>query len=201
MWIHVTSERTLDLRLFAPESDNRLAIRFRVGDGSPRDVHAGAGLDPGVIARYVDKKTGELQYVEDDALRLRTTMAEIHCELKPLDDSIGHWPVYTERFKFGPGHLEGRGTLIVIPNVTPGRWRLTLTGFYEALFSCHETLLTRDFTFSRGSGPMWGLPPVRRSPAAVKCSPLCNACGGGKYPASLGVWDAHRPWDEPNTCG
>jgi len=176
VWIHVTPEKTLDLRLFAPESDNRLAIRFRVGDGSPRDVHAGAALDPDVIARYIDKKTGELPFIENDAQRLRATTAEISCELKPLESSIGHWPGDTQRFKFSPDNLKGQGPQFVIPNVTPGRWRLTLTADYDVVFSCEESLLTRDFTFSKGMAPMEILMPPAALVGAIE-NPVRDAWG------------------------
>lgn len=155
LWIRVTPEKTLDLRPFAPGTDSRLTIDFIVGDGSPRDVHAGAGLDAGLIAKHTDPKTGELPYLDDESQRLRVEPSEITCDLQPLDESITHWPIHAEAFDFSAGNLlKANPRDIVIPNVSPGRWRLTLTAAHGSVFSAGETLLTRDFVFARGMAPL-----------------------------------------------
>jgi hypothetical protein len=156
LWIRVSPEQTLDLRLFAPENDHRLAIRFAVGDGSPGHVHAGAGLDAAVRAKHVDPSTGELPFLQDEDQRLRALPSEITFDVKPLDDATTHWPICRERFCFSPRHLLQAGPgHIVVSNLTPGRWRLTLSASYGWLQRAEEgTLLTRDFVFTPGMAPL-----------------------------------------------
>ena len=174
VWIRVTPEKTLGLRLFAPETDSCLAVRFLVGDGSARDVHAGAALDADVIAKHADKKTGELPFIKDDRVRFRAQIAEIACEIKPLEEAIDHWPIVTEQFKFSPGNLlKGDRSRLVIPNLSPGRWRLTLTAVYDSLFRCDETLPMRELVFVRGMGPL-----EIRMPAAALAGTIENPARG-----------------------
>jgi hypothetical protein len=155
-WIRVSPEQTLDLRLFAPEDDHRLTIQFAVGDGSSRDLHAGAGLDAAVRAKHVDPSTGELPYLEDEDQRLRALPSEIAFDLKPLDETTTHWPICHERFSFSPRNLLQAGPgHEVLANLTPGRWRLTLSASYGGLLRAEEgTFLTRDFVFTRGMAPL-----------------------------------------------
>ena len=138
-------------RLLAP-----LAIRFVVGDGSPGHVHAGAGLDAAVRAKHVDPSTGELPFLQDEDQRLRALPSEITFDVKPLDDATTHWPICRERFCFSPRHLLQAGPgHIVVSNLTPGRWRLTLSASYGWLQRAEEgTLLTRDFVFTPGMAPL-----------------------------------------------
>jgi protocatechuate 3,4-dioxygenase beta subunit len=155
VWIRVTPERTMDLRLFSPEAVHRLAINFVVGDGSSRDLHAGTALDERVIAKHADPKTGELPFIDDSSERHRATASVILCELQPLDKTTTHWPIHRESFEFSPRNLlKGNLRDIVVPNLTPGRWRLTLTARYSSVYSISETLLTRDFAFSEGMAPL-----------------------------------------------
>lgn len=105
VWIRVVPEKTLDLRLFVPETDRQLAIDFIVGDGSSRDTHAGVALDAQVIEKYTDPKTGKLPFIKDDDDRLRAGPSEIVCELVPLDNTATHWPIYTNRFLLFPANL------------------------------------------------------------------------------------------------
>jgi hypothetical protein len=155
VWIRVTPEEAIDLRLFAPERDHQLAINFVVGDGSPPEVHAGTGLDAGVIAKHVDPKTKELPFIRDDDERLRAQASEILCALEPLDETTTHWPIYIQRFAFSPANLlKNNARDIVIPNVTPGRWRVTLTARYSAVYSSSETLLTREIVVTERMAPL-----------------------------------------------
>ena len=156
LWIRVRPEQTLDLRLFAPENDHRLAIQFVVGDGSPHDLHAGAGLDAAVRAKHADPKTDELPYLEDEDQRLRALPSEITFDVKPLDETTTHWPICHERFTFSPRNLlPASPGHIVVANLTPGRWRLTLSASYGWLQRAEEaTLLTRDFVFTPGMAPL-----------------------------------------------
>jgi hypothetical protein len=155
VWIRVTPEKSIDLRLFAPETDHRLAVNFAVGDGSSREVHAAAALDADVIAKHVDPKTGELPFIDDASERLRAVASEILCRLQPLDETTTHWPIYIERFEFTPRNLlKDNPREIVIPNLTPGRWRLTLSAEYSSVYRTSETLLTRDFAFAKGMAPL-----------------------------------------------
>jgi hypothetical protein len=160
VWIRVTPEQTTDLRLFAPETDYQMAINFVVGDGSSRDVHAAAGLDPKVIAKYVDPKTGELPYIEDVGEQLRAVPSTIRSELEPLGETFTHWPVYAESFELSPRNLlKDNLRHIVIPNVSPGRWRLTLSAASDLSFE--ERLSVRDVVFTKGMPPLQiALPPA-----------------------------------------
>jgi hypothetical protein len=145
------------VRLFAPEADHRLAIDFVVGDGSPGDVHAGAGLDAAAIARHVDPKTGELPYIKDQQERLRVQPSEIGFRLEPLDKTAPCWPVPSREaeFQFSPTNLlKDNLRDIVIPNVLPGRWRLTIVASYSAVYSARETVLVRDLAFTAGMQPL-----------------------------------------------
>jgi hypothetical protein len=157
VWIRVSPEKAIDLRLFAPEADHRLAIDFVVGDGSPGDVHAGAGLDAAAIARHTDPKTGKLPYIKDEQERLRVQPSEIDCRLEPLDDTATYWPVPSREveFRFSPANLlKDNLRDIVIPNVLPGRWRLTIVASYSAVYSARETVLIRDLAFTAGMEPL-----------------------------------------------
>ena len=157
VWIRVPPEKAIDLRLFAPEADHCLAIDFVVGDGSPGDVHAGAGLDAAAIARHVDPKTGEWPYIEDEQERLRVQPSEIGYRLDPLDDTATYWPVPSREveFQFSPANLlKDNLRDIVIPNVLPGRWRLTIAASYNAVNSAREIMLVRDFAFTAGMAPL-----------------------------------------------
>lgn len=177
VWIRVTPEKTIDLRLFAPETDHQLAINFVVGDGSPRDVHAGAALDADVIAKHIDPRTGKPSHVREIGERLRVQPSYILCQLEPLGETTTHWPVYTKRFEFSPRTLlEENPRDIVIPNLLPGRWRLTLTATYIAAFCSSETLLTRDFEVSKGMAPL----KIEMPPSALS--------GAFDNPAA-GPWD------------
>lgn len=179
VWICVPPEKTIDLRLFAPEADHRLAIDFVVGDGSPGDAHAGAGLDAAAIARHLDPKTGKLPYIEDEKERLRVQPSEIECRLQPLNDSAICWPVpcAEEKYQFSPANLL-RGDLwdIVIPNVLPGRWRLTIAASYNAVYSARETVLVRDFAFTAGMHPL-----------RIEL-PAASLAGTFENPAVSGIW-------------
>lgn len=155
VWIRVVPEKTLDLRLFGPEADRQLAIDFIVGDGSSRDVHAGAALDAHVIAKYADPKTGKLPFIKDDNDRIRAGVSEIICELTPHEETATHWPIYTNRFKFIPANLpKGNPRDVVIPNLSPGHWRLTLQAVYDGVYSSSETVPTRDLQFREGMPPL-----------------------------------------------
>ena len=161
VWIRVAPEKTLDLRLGEPS--HRLGIRFVVGDGSSRDAHAAAGLDAKVVALYTDPTTGEIRYIQDEDERLRAQASEITCELVPLDETITHWPIYRERFQFSPGILlKADSPHILIPNVSPGRWRLKLSAHYNAAYPSDENdFLTRDFAFTERMAPLRiDLPPA-----------------------------------------
>jgi len=164
VWIRVSPEKTMDLRLSAPETDNRLAIDFVVGDGSSRDVHAGAALDADVIAKHIDPRTGKPKpsYIRETSERLRVQGSVIYCKLTPADETTTHWPIYTRWFEFTPPNLlKDNSRDIVIPNVSPGRWRLELTATYRGAFTNSETLLTRDFEFTEAMAPLRiELPPA-----------------------------------------
>jgi|GEM_PF-4183761 len=148
-WIHVESEKTLNLRLFAPESNRRLAIDFRFGNGMFSDVHAGAGLDAHVLEKYYDWEKDELPWIEDDELRFRATPAEIFYKIEPLDESIGCRPVCEEHFVLSPQNLlEEDAANFVISNMSPGRWRLTLTTHSGSVYTSSETFLVREFEFT-----------------------------------------------------
>jgi len=177
IWIRVAPEETIDLRLSAPEFDHHLGINFVVGDGSSRDVHAGAALDADVIAKHIDPRTGKSSYIREANERLRVEGSKILCQLTPLDETITHWPIYDERFEFTPPNLlMDNSNDIVIPNVSPGRWRLTLTATYGEMFTNSETLLTRDFEFTAGMAPL----RIEFPPAAL--------AGTLDYPGG-GPWD------------
>ena len=155
VWIRVAPEKTTRLRFFAPEAAAKLVIDFVVGDGSPADVHAGTALDADAIARHTDPATGELRYIGDENESLRAVASTIHFKLRPLDAGITHWPVDGPLFEFGPRNLLANGSRdAVLPNVSPGRWRLTLTAAYESVDSFHETELTRDVVIAKGTPPL-----------------------------------------------
>ena len=175
VWIRVFPEETLDLRLFSP--DNQLAVNFVVGDGSSRDVHAGAALDADVIAKHIDPRTGKTPYIKDTSERLRVQGSNVLCQLAPLDEATTHWPIYDEWFEFSPPNLlKGNSHDIVIPNVSRGRWRLTLSATYHTVHGCSETLPTRDFEFTEGMAPL----RIEFPPAAL--------AGTLDYPGG-GPWD------------
>ncbi len=179
VWICVPPEKTIDVRLFALEADHRLAIDFVVGDGSPGDVHAGAGLDAAAIAKHIDPKTGELPYIKDQNDRLRVQPSEIDCRLEPLDKTVPYWPVPSreESFQFSPASLlKDDPRDIVIPNVLPGRWRLTITASYSAVYSARETVLVRDFAFTAGMEPL-----------RIEL-PAASLAGTFENPAASGIW-------------
>jgi len=177
VWIRVAPEEAIDLRLFSPEPDHHLGINFVVGDSSSRDVHAGAALDADVIAKHIDPRTGKPSYIREASERLRVEGSKILCQLTPLDETTTHWPIYDERFEFTPPHLlKDNSNDIVIPNVSPGRWRLTLTATYRGMFANRETLLTRDFEFTEGMAPI----RIEFPPAAL--------AGTLDYPGD-GPWD------------
>ncbi len=153
--MRVEPERTTDLELFAPAPAEQLAIRFHVGDGSPAALYSGAGLDAQVVAKHRDPKTGNLPSIQDASERHRAKPSDVFCHLEPLDDAITHWPATDARFEFSPWSLlENDPRHIVIPNITPGRWRLTLTAGFWSTARCEETLFTRDFTFTEGMPPL-----------------------------------------------
>lgn len=155
VWIHVRPEKTLDLRLFAPETDHHLGIKFTMGDGSSADIHAGLGLDAEILAKHIDPKTGEHEYIQDDATRLRAMIPKIDCDLQPLDETDSQWPIYRERLELDPRDLlKNNPTEITIPNMTPGRWRLTLTAVYEEVYNADEVLVTREFEFVKNMPPL-----------------------------------------------
>jgi len=177
VWIRVTPEKTINLRLFAPETNHQLAINLVVGDGSSRDVYAGAALDADAIVKHIDPRTGKPSYVKDTSERLRVEGSKVLCQLTPLDETITHWPIYDERFEFTPPNLLKHNSRdIVIPNVSPGRWRLKLTAKYRGAFTNSETLLTRDFKFTEGMAPL----RIKFPPAAL--------AGTLDYPGD-GPWD------------
>jgi hypothetical protein len=153
--IRVAPETTTALRLFAADAKHRFAVKFNIGDGSSRDIHAGCALDADTIAKHIDPKTGKLPFIEDDKERFRAEPSVVNCQLEPLDKTITHWPASVESFEFGPGNLlKKRPSDVVIPNVSPGRWRLTASADYNSVYSNRETLLTREFTFTEGMPPM-----------------------------------------------
>ena len=154
--IHVVPEKTTTLRLFAADAKHQFAVKFNIGDGSPRDVHAGCALDADTIAKHIDRKTGKLPFIEDDKERFRAEASVVNCQLEPLDKTITHGPVSVESLEFAPGNLlkDRFPCDVVIPNVSPGRWRLTVSAVYNSVYTNRETLLTRDFTFTEAMPPM-----------------------------------------------
>jgi protocatechuate 3,4-dioxygenase beta subunit len=189
LWIRVTPEKTNDMRLFAPDAE--LSIRFAVGDGSLRHLYAGAALDRDVITKHLDEKKGRLRYIDNEGDRLRAEPAQITCKLEPLDDAINHWPICSDQFEFIPGNLKDARRHMTIPNVTPGRWRLTLT----AESSCHETLPTRDVVFTAGMAPL-----EIQMPAAALAGSLDSPLSKPWDPATIDAIPS-QPGLPTRTCG
>ncbi len=155
IWVRVRPETTTDLELLLSDPAKQLAIRFRVGDGSPAALYAGTGLDAQVVAKHRDPTTGQLPSILDDSERRRAKPSDIFCRLEPLDEAITHWPATAVRFEFSPWCLlENDPRHMVIPDVTPGRWRLTLTARTWSTTHAEETLLSRDFLFTEGMPPL-----------------------------------------------
>ena len=74
------------------------------------------------------------------------------CQLEPLDEAIDHWPAAAASSSFGPFEVpenEG-GPHIVIPNVSPGRWRLTLKAVYDDVFVRGDVAHPRPRAGQRG---------------------------------------------------
>ncbi len=163
VWVHVQSEQTNDLQLFGPDQTGQLPIRFVCGDGSHTDVCAAVGLDPKVIAKYYDPKTHDLPFIEDDRDRARATPSEIQCCLAPMDEHLTHGPVPGKGFPLTPDAFSGdRSSHVVIANLSPGRWRLTLKTVYSSARGCYNAALPiHDFTFSKDMAPLQiQLPPA-----------------------------------------
>ena len=180
VWIRVVSEETIDLPLFAPEAERRLAIDFVVGDGSSRDVHAGAALDAALVAKHTNPRTGRVKYIEDPGKRLRAKPSLLLCRLQPLDETVTHWPVEEERFEFSPHELlNNTKSKAVIANVSPGRWRLTLRVVYDGVGTVRETLATRDIELTREMMPL----QIALPPAAL--SGRFSASDGGRVYATI----------------
>ena len=160
-YIRVLPGKTHRVRLFAEDPGDAVAISLNVGDGSTPDVLAGAVPGPDAMRKYPQQK--EESYPENtDGTRYRAIPARVACNLEPLEDSIDHWSGFGHGFEFGPNNLmKGHRPQVVIDDVLPGRWRLTVSAYTYQDYDCDETMLVREVAVTNRTPPLEiTLPPA-----------------------------------------